>query len=260
MHFGKGCLHMKRKIIPCLDIKAGRVVKGINFVNLKDMGSPLELAKYYSDQGADELVFLDITRSQDQHALMLETIKEVTSVIDIPLTVGGGIQTLADAEAVLNAGASKVSIASAAVRQPELINQISQKFGSARITIAIDTAYDSEAKDYFIYTQGGKEKENYTLVDWSREAEKRGAGSLLITSIHHDGVKNGFDLPALELVSQAVTIPLIASGGAGSSDDFIELFKQTQIEAGLAASIFHQGTVLIPQLKKILTAEGIEIG
>lgn len=250
---------MKRKIIPCLDIKAGRVVKGVNFVNLKDMGSPVELAKYYTDQGADELVFLDITRSQDQHALMLETIQAVTSVIDIPLTVGGGIQTLEDAEAVLKAGASKVSMASAAVRQPALINQISQKFGSSRLTIAIDTAYDAQIDDYYIYSQGGKQKEEYTLLDWAREVEKRGAGSLLITSIHHDGVKNGFDLKALELVSQAVTIPIIASGGAGSMEDFIQLFKQTQVEAGLAASIFHQGTVLIPQLKERLTAEGIEV-
>lgn len=250
---------MKHKIIPCLDIKDGRVVKGVNFVDLKDMGNPVEMARYYSEQGADELVFLDITRSDDRHQLMLETVRQVTEAIDIPLTVGGGIQTLEEVAALLAVGASRVSVASAAIANPELINQISEQFGSDSLVIAVDTAFDEESGDYYIYSQGGKKREAYTLSEWSIEAEQRGAGALLITSIQHDGVKEGFDINGLALASQVVTIPIIASGGAGSIDDFIELFQETTIKSGLAASIFHQKTVLIPKLKERLREEGIEI-
>lgn len=250
---------MMRNIIACLDIKDGRVVKGVNFVQLRDMGDPVELARYYSEQGADELVFLDITRSDDHHQLMLDTIRRVSEAIEIPLTVGGGISSVEEAAALLEAGANKVSISSAAIRQPDLINQISEAFGSNSLTIAIDTAYDVTQNDYFIYSQGGRQQENRTVADWAKEVEARGAGSLLVTSIQHDGVKKGFDIEGLNQVKQAVNIPVIASGGAGSIQDFIELFQQTDVEAGLAASIFHQNIVEIPILKNTLIKEGIDV-
>lgn len=250
---------MMRNIIACLDIKDGRVVKGVNFVELRDMGDPVELARYYSEQGADELVFLDITRSDDHHQLMLDTIRRVSEAIEIPLTVGGGISSVEEAAALLEAGANKVSISSAAIRQPDLINQISEAFGSNSLTIAIDTAYDVTQNDYFIYSQGGRQQENRTVADWAKEVEARGAGSLLVTSIQHDGVKKGFDIEGLNQVKQAVNIPVIASGGAGSIQDFIELFQQTDVEAGLAASIFHQNIVEIPILKNTLIKEGIDV-
>lgn len=250
---------MMRKIIACLDIKDGRVVKGVNFVNLRDMGNPVELAQYYSNQGVDELVFLDIARSDDRHDLMLQTIREVTQAIEIPLTVGGGITSVEEVAALLAAGADKVSISSAAIRRPDLINEVSHRFGPERLTLAIDTGYDETADDYYIYSQGGRQKENWTLTAWAKEVEKRGAGSLLITSIQHDGVKQGFDLAGLKKVKEAVKIPVIASGGAGQIKDFVNLFQQTDIEAGLAASIFHQQTVKVPELKANLKAEGIEV-
>lgn len=248
-----------RKIIACLDIKDGRVVKGINFVNLRDMGNPVELAQYYSTQGADELVFLDITRSDDKHDLMLQTIREVTQAVEIPLTVGGGITSVEEVTTLLEAGADKVSISTAAIRQPNLINEVSAQFGSERLTIAIDTGYDEASGDYYIYSQGGRQKEDWTLTAWAKEAEQRGAGALLVTSIQHDGVKQGFDLTGLKKVKEVVSIPVIASGGAGQIKDFVDLFQQTEIEAGLAASIFHQQTVKLPELKAKLKTEGIEV-
>lgn len=248
-----------RKIIPCLDIKNGRVVKGINFEGLRDMGDPVTLAQKYSAAGADELVFLDITRTEEGHALLLEQIRAVKGVIDIPLTVGGGIQSLANIENLLEAGADKVAISSYAVSNPHFINEASEKFGREVITIAIDAGYNEEAADYFIYTQGGKKKEKRTLLSWAAEAEERGAGRLLITSIDRDGVQTGFDLKPLQLVREQVELPIIASGGAGSIEDFIDLFQQTRIESGLAASIFHQDTVKVSILKEALKAEGIEV-
>lgn len=247
-----------KKIIPCLDIKNGRVVKGINFKGLRDMGDPVTLAKKYSDDGADELVFLDITRTTEGHSLLLESIKKVKEVISIPLTVGGGVQTLEDIEKLIEAGADRVAIASQAVKTPDFINQASKQFGSDVVTIAIDAGFDEEAGDYFIYTQAGKQKEAYRLVDWASEVISRGAGRLLITSIDRDGVQEGFDLESLKRVKEKVDSFVIASGGAGSIEDFIKLFKETSIEAGLAASIFHQGKLHIQDLKEALRVEGVD--
>lgn len=248
-----------RKIIPCLDIKNGRVVKGINFEGLRDMGDPVTLAKKYSDNGADELVFLDITRTTEGNSLLLESIQKVKKVISIPLTVGGGVQSLEDIKKLLEAGADRVAISSQAVKTPNFINQASDAFGSDVVTIAIDAGFDSDAKDYFVYTQAGKQKEDDRLVDWAEEVISRGAGRLLITSIDRDGVQEGFDLESLKLVREKVDAFIIASGGAGSSEDFVRLFKETSVEAGLAASIFHQDKVHIQELKESLRAEGIEI-
>lgn len=248
-----------RKIIPCLDIKDGRVVKGVNFEGLKDMGDPVALAKKYSDDGANELVLLDITRTTEGHALLLESIQSVKQAISIPLTVGGGVQSLADIEMLLKAGAERVAISSQAVKTPELINKASQAFGSDVITIAIDAGYDNNANDYFVYTQAGQRKEDIRLVDWAMEVTSRGAGRLLITSIDRDGVQGGFDLDSLTKVKNEVDAFVIASGGAGSSADFVKLFKETSVEAGLAASIFHQDKVSIQTLKEKLQAEGIDI-
>lgn len=250
---------MKKKIVACLDVKDGRVVKGVNFQGLRDMGDPIQLAHFYDKQGADELVLLDISRSDDKHALMLDIIQEISKDITIPLTVGGGIESLDEVASILEAGASKVSISSAAVADPDLINRIAAKFGSDKLTIAIDTAYDDNLADYFIHTKGGKQREEVSLTDWAREVARRGAGSLLITSIKHDGVKQGFDIKGLNKVASTVSIPIIASGGAGSIDHFVDLFKETNIESGLAASIFHQETVSIEALKAQLKEEGIEI-
>lgn len=248
-----------RKIIPCLDIKDGRVVKGVNFEGLKDMGDPVFLAKKYSENGADELVFLDIARTTEGHALLLDSIEAVKQVISIPLTVGGGVQSLADIEQLLKAGADRVAISSQAVKTPEFINEASREFGSDVITIAIDAGYDNEAEDYFVYTQAGQQKENILLVDWASEVTSRGAGRLLITSIDRDGVQQGFDLESLNNVKSKVDAFVIASGGAGSTQDFVELFKETSVEAGLAASIFHQDKVSIKTLKATLQAEGIDV-
>jgi len=248
-----------KKIIPCVDIKNGRVVKGVNFVGLRDIGSPVDFAKQYNAEGADELVMLDITKTNEEHDFMLETISKVSQVTDIPLSIGGGIQSIADIEAVLNAGATRASMNSAAVKNPKLINKASNTFGAEAVTIAIDVAFDELEGDYFVYTKGGKQKENINALNWIKECEKRGAGSLLITSINHDGVKEGFDLPLLEKASETVTIPIIASGGAGKSWDFVELFKETSVESGLAASIFHENEVTIKDLKQTLKDNKIEV-
>ena len=250
---------MIRKIIPCLDIKDGRVVKGVNFAGLRDMGDPVQLARKYGEAGADELVFLDITRTTEGHALLLEQINAVKQAISIPLTVGGGVQSLQDIERLLQAGADRVAISSQALKTPDLINLASGTYGSEVITIAIDTAFDAAADDYFVYTQAGQRKEALSLISWAAEAVERGAGRLLITSIDRDGVQQGFDLTSLQQVKAALDVFVIASGGAGSMADFVQLFKETTVEAGLAASIFHQDIVDIQELKETLRAEGIEV-
>lgn len=248
-----------KKIIPCLDIKNGRVVKGVQFVDLEDKGDPVELAQKYADQGADEIVFLDITRTTDGHQAMFDLITRVKAVMpDIPLTVGGGISSLSDVEAILQAGADKVSVASAAVKNPDLINEIVNQFSSDVLTIALDVDQNEADGYYYVYTQGGQKKEDIKAMDWLKEVESRGAGSLLITSIPADGSKAGFDLKFLEEASQLVSIPIIASGGAGNIDHFVDLFKQTDVAAGLAASIFHNGTVNIQDLKDKLRQEGVD--
>lgn len=250
---------MMRKIIPCLDVKDGRVVKGTNFVGLKDVGSPIELAQKYDQEGADELIMLDITKTNEGHEFMLDTITKVSQAISIPLSIGGGISSIQDIETVLNAGASRVSINTAAIDNPDLINEASKRFSPEAVTVAIDVSYDDEEEDYFVYTKGGKQKEMLKAFDWLKECRQRGAGALLITSIDHDGVKGGFDISFFKKLEKNVDIPIIASGGAGQMEDFVELFKQTKVQSGLAASIFHQEEVNIPELKEILKRNKIEV-
>lgn len=248
-----------KKIIPCLDTRDGKLVKGVNFVNVKELGDPVIFAKQYSDAGADELVVLDITKTSEGHALRSEMIQAVANAIDIPLTIGGGIASIADIQTALDAGADKVGINSAAVKNPDFINEAVAKFGSDKITIAVDMAYDEAKEGYFLYTNAGQKQEAIDALKWCKECETRGAGALLITSIDTDGAYTGFDLPFLKLASEAVTIPIIASGGAGAIDDFIELFSRTNVASGLAASIFHKGEVEIGELKQRLIEEGVEV-
>lgn len=247
-----------KKIIPCLDTRDGKLVKGVHFVDVKELGDPVDFAKKYSDAGADELVILDITKTTDGHQLRTQMIADVANAIDIPLTVGGGIASVQDIQDALDAGASKVGINSAAVRKPDFINEAVAKFGSDAVTIAVDMAYDEAKGDYFVYTNAGQTQIDINALEWCKECEERGAGALLITSIDTDGAYTGFDMPFLKLASEAVSIPIIASGGASGIQDFIDLFQQTNLEAGLAASIFHKGEVAIEDLKAALIAEGID--
>ncbi|MFV8260710.1 imidazole glycerol phosphate synthase subunit HisF [Aerococcus viridans] len=247
-----------KKIIPCLDTRDGKLVKGVHFVDVKELGDPVDFAKKYSDAGADELVILDITKTTDGHQLRTQMIADVANAIDIPLTVGGGIASVQDIQDALDAGASKVGINSAAVKNPDFINEAVAKFGSDAVTIAIDMAYDEAKGDYFVYTNAGQTQIDINALEWCKECEERGAGALLITSIDTDGAYTGFDIPFLKLASETVSIPIIASGGASGIQDFIDLFQQTNLEAGLAASIFHKGEVAIEDLKAALIAEGID--
>lgn len=247
-----------KKIIPCLDTRDGKLVKGVHFVDVKELGDPVDFAKKYSDAGADELVILDITKTTDGHQLRTQMIADVANTIDIPLTVGGGIASVQDIQDALDAGASKVGINSAAVKKPDFINEAVAKFGSDAVTIAVDMAYDEAKGDYFVYTNAGQTQIDINALEWCKECEERGAGALLITSIDTDGAYTGFDIPFLKLASETVSIPIIASGGASGIQDFIDLFQQTNLEAGLAASIFHKGEVAIEDLKAALIAEGID--
>lgn len=247
-----------KKIIPCLDTRDGKLVKGVHFVDVKELGDPVDFAKKYSDAGADELVILDITKTTDGHQLRTQMIADVANAIDIPLTVGGGIASVQDIQDALDAGARKVGINSAAVKNPDFINEAVAKFGSDAVTIAVDMAYDEAKGDYFVYTNAGQTQIDINALEWCKECEERGAGALLITSIDTDGAYTGFDIPFLKLASETVSIPIIASGGASGIQDFIDLFQQTNLEAGLAASIFHKGEVAIEDLKAALIAEGID--
>lgn len=248
-----------KRIIPCLDVKDGRVVKGVNFVGLRDVGSPAELAKRYDRENADELVFLDISKTQDGHDLMLDVIRETAEGLSIPLTIGGGINSVDDIKQLLDAGADKVSINSAAIKNPELIKEVSDTFGSGSLCVAIDVKYDDTRGDYYVYTHGGTKNAEIKAFDWVKQAAELGAGELLITSMDHDGVKEGFDIGFLKEAVKLVDIPVIASGGAGSINHFVELFKETDISAGLAASIFHNREVEIKDLKETLDKEGFEV-
>lgn len=250
---------IKKRIIPCLDVKDGRVVKGVNFVGLRDVGSPVELAKRYNDENADELVFLDISKTQEGHGLMLDVIRETASELFIPLTIGGGIKSVDDIRQLLNAGADKVSINSAAIKNPELVKEAADTFGSQCVCVAIDVKYDSTREDYYVYTHGGSKSTEIKAFDWVKQVTDLGAGELLITSMDHDGVKEGFDISFLKEAVKLVNIPIIASGGAGNINHFTELFRQTDISAGLAASIFHNQEVEIKDLKETLNKEGFEV-
>ena len=245
-----------KRIIPCLDVKDGRVVKGTNFAGLKDVSSPVELAKYYSDHGADELVFYDITASAEGRKLFTEILTETAANVFIPLTVGGGINTVADFDRVLKCGADKVSVNSGAIRNPELIPEAAKRYGSQCVVISADVKRVDGV--FRVFARGGRDNTGMEAVEWIHRCVENGAGEVVLNSIDTDGVKGGFDLEMLAAVCDAVSVPVIASGGAGGVDDFITLFKTLpKVDAGLAASIFHFGQVRIPELKRALAREGI---
>lgn len=248
---------LAKRIIPCLDVKNGETVKGTNFVNLRSAGDPVELGKAYSDAGADELVFLDITASFEERKTFTDMVSRVAAEINIPFTVGGGINALEDVERLLGAGADKVSINSAAIRQPELIDQIAGKFGSQVCVCAIDARLDADG--WHCYVKGGRERTALSLIDWAVEVAERGAGEILFTSMDHDGVKQGFANEALAELSERVSIPVIASGGAGEKSHFKDAFVEGKADAALAASVFHFGEIRIPDLKAYLHGEGINV-
>ncbi len=249
--------HLAKRIIPCLDVKDGRTVKGVNFVDLRDAGDPVELAWQYSNQGADELVFLDITATHEKRKTTIEMVKSVARQINIPFTIGGGISELKDAEALLNAGADKISINSAAVRNPKLIDDLAKAFGVQFVVLAVDTKNLPHGD--FVHLNGGRIATELQTQHWIKEAEERGAGEILLTSMDKDGTKSGFDNILLKQINDMVTIPVIASGGAGCCEDFIDVFQKTDVDAALAASVFHYGEILIPELKQILKNQQIEI-
>ena len=247
-----------KRIIPCLDVKDGRVVKGVNFQGLSDVNSPVELAEYYTKNGADEMVFYDITASAEGRKLFTEVLTEVASKVFIPLTVGGGINSLEDFDRVLKCGADKVSVNSGAIRNPELIRQAAEKYGNQCVVLSVDAARGDGV--YRVFAQGGRENTGMDAVEWIREGVERGAGEVVLNSIDTDGVKQGFDLPMLKAVCEVVDVPVIASGGAGCIQDFVDLFQEIPtVSAGLAASIFHFGEVAIPDLKKELKENNISV-
>ena len=248
---------LAKRIIPCLDIKNGQTVKGTNFINLREAGDPVELGQLYSEQGADELVYLDITASHEGRKTFTDLVKRIAACINISFTVGGGIHELSDVERLLNAGADKVSVNSAAIRNPQLIDDIAQHFGSQVCVVAID-ARQTE-KGWKCYLNGGRVETEKDLFNWAHEANERGAGEILFTSMDHDGVKNGYANKALAILSDTLTIPVIASGGAGNKQHFKDAFTQGKADAALAASVFHFGEIPIPELKAYLHTEGINV-
>ena len=247
---------LKKRIIPCLDIKNGRTVKGVNFIDIQDAGDPIELAKGYVQQGADELVFLDITATIENRSTLIDLVRKIGREINIPFTVGGGINSLEDASKLITAGADKISVNSSAVKNPTLIKEIASKFGSQCVVVAIDTKLIDD--EWIVFTKGGREQTELKTLDWIKKAELLGAGEILLTSMNHDGTKSGFAIDITEQANKLVKIPIIASGGAGAKEHFSDLF-QTGISAGLAASIFHFGEISIPSLKKYLTEQNISI-
>ena len=248
---------LAKRIIPCLDVKDGETVKGINFVQLRSAGDPIELGKAYSQAGADELVFLDITASFEGRKTFTTMVTKVAQQLSIPFTVGGGINELADVERMLYAGADKVSINSAALRNPHLIEEVSNRFGSQVCVVAIDARLDPDG--WHCYLKGGRERTERGLFEWAHEAQERGAGEILFTSMNHDGVKNGYANEALAQLADNLIIPIIASGGAGKKEHFRDVFLQGHADAALAASVFHFGEIPIPKLKQYLTQEGINV-
>ena len=249
---------LSKRIIPCLDVKAGRVVKGVNFVNLIDAGDPVKIAKAYSDAGADEVVFLDITASSDARNIILDVVERTASEVFIPLTVGGGIRGIEDIRNILNAGADKISMNSAAIKEPSLINQGAERFGNQCIVVAIDAKRKSEG-GFEVYIHGGRIPTGIDAVAWAIEAEKRGAGEILLTSMDCDGTKAGYDLELTRTISEAVNIPVIASGGAGNKQHFLEAFNEGKADAALAASLFHFKELEICDLKAYLHEQGVPV-
>ncbi len=247
-----------KRIIPCLDVRNGRVVKGVNFEGLSDVSSPVELARYYSENGADELVFYDITASFEERALFTDILREVAGSIFIPLTVGGGINTLEDFDRVLRCGADKVSVNSGAIRNPDLVRQAARRYGNQCVVISADVK--RVGGEFRVFAKGGREDTGMEAIGWIRRCVEQGAGEVVLNSIDTDGVKKGFDLEMLRAVCDAVDVPVIASGGAGSIQDFVTLFREIPgVDAGLAASVFHFGEIAIPALKRALRANGITV-
>ncbi len=247
-----------KRIIPCLDVKNGRVVKGTNFKNLNDVSSPVELAKYYSECGADELVFYDITASYEGRQLFTDILKEVASQIFIPLTVGGGINTVEDFDRVLKCGADKVSVNSGAIKNPDLISQAARLYGNQCVVLSVDIKRVDGS--FRVFAKGGREDTGIEAIGWIKKCVEMGAGEVVVNSIDTDGVKKGFDIEMLKAVREAVNVPVIASGGAGAAEDFVTLFREIpDMDAGLAASIFHFSEVLIPDLKKLMKENGINV-
>ena len=248
---------LKKRIIPCLDIKDGRTVKGINFVDIKDAGDPIELAKKYILEGADELVFLDITATIEKRKTLAVLVEKIAKEINIPFTVGGGINTVEDAATIIKAGADKISINSSAVKNPSLIKEIADRFGSQAVVVAVDTKFENN--NWFVYVNGGKVATGITTIDWVKQAEQLGAGEILLTSMNNDGTKQGFAIDITNAVSASINIPVIASGGAGTKEHFVDIFKNTKATGALAASIFHFGEIPIPVLKQYLKEQNINI-
>ena len=249
---------LAKRIIPCLDVKDGRVVKGVNFVSIRDAGDPVELAKFYSDQGADEVVFLDITATSDARKSVVDVIEETGKKVFVPLTVGGGIRTVEDFTEILRAGADKISVNSAAVKNPQLIADAAELFGSQCVVLAIDGKSRGDGT-WEVYVAGGRTPTGLDVVEWAKKGESLGAGEILLTSMDTDGTKAGFDIPMLKAVVDAVSIPVIASGGAGKLSDFADVFRESGCDAALAASLFHYGELTVPQVKEYLRAEGIPV-
>ena len=249
---------LAKRIIPCLDVKDGRVVKGVNFVGLRDAGDPVELARYYSDAGADEIVFLDITATHEARDTVADVVERTAAQVFVPLTVGGGIRTLEDFQLLLRAGADKISVNSAAVRDPELISRAAERFGSQCVVLAIDAKHVGDGK-FEVVVNGGRIFTGLDAVEWAKRGEALGAGEILLTSMDADGTKAGFDLEMTRAVTQAVRIPVIASGGCGSLEHFAQVFEQTDCDAALAASLFHFGELTVGQVKAYLAGRDIPV-
>ena len=249
---------LAKRIIPCLDVRDGRVVKGVNFFNIRDAGDPVELARYYSDQGADEIVFLDITATHEARKTVADVVERTAEQVFVPLTVGGGIRTLDDFRELLRAGADKISVNSAAVARPELITEAAERFGSQCVVLAVDARSRGDGT-WEVVVAGGRKPTGLDLLEWVKKGETLGAGEILLTSMDADGTKAGFDLPMTKAVTEAVGIPVIASGGCGSLSHFAEVFEETGCDAALAASLFHFGELTVPQVKEYLRARDIPV-
>jgi len=248
---------LKKRIIPCLDIKDGQTVKGVNFVDIRNAGAPIELAKRYVQEGADELVFLDITATVDGRKTFAELVEKIAHEINIPFTVGGGISSVEDAAVLVKAGADKVSVNSAAVRRPELVYEIAHEFGSQFVVVAIDAGLVND--EWKVFVKGGREATIIDVYEWAKKVEELGAGEILLTSMAHDGTKSGFAIELTGKLAEGLNIPVIASGGAGTSQHFVDVFSQTKATGGLAASIFHFGEIPIPELKEELRRQEVEV-
>ncbi|ORN12185.1 Imidazole glycerol phosphate synthase subunit HisF [Lentilactobacillus parabuchneri] len=248
---------LAKRIIPCLDVDHGRVKKGVNFVNLQDVGDPTEIAAAYQKQGADELVFLDITATNEKRKAIVATIEEVASQVFMPLTVGGGIHNVDDMQNLLKAGADKTAVNSAAVSDPDLITQGAEKFGAQCVVLAIDAKWNPVRQGYDVYVNGGRKQTDLDAIEWAKEGVRRGAGELIVTSMDKDGTKSGYDIALYQQLTAAVNVPVIASGGCGQINDFSEVFAKTDVDGALAASVFHFGELTIPQVKQDLRTKGV---